>query len=615
MKLYALLMTCTVIAGFSGNSFAAHVGSPRPVAQENFQKLIKTNECPACDLAGVVLTRVDLSGANLEEANLAGAKLYLTDLSGANLKNANLQGAGLGGADLAGADLRGANLTGAVLEGAYLKGAQIDGSIITHKPYEEEDLPGVSEKKYVDDESRGKNVPYTQDVVVEDRRDLSDASPVVPAIPQVQQGKTSAEPDMMKSSTAASSKTLLPMADAVVHTPDSEKSAAVVETTETAPARDESVPETGGDTGIWGTVTSFFGGSSPDSDDEAEVVTPAGQEATAQDADQPVDEIVVTETDEIVIADDAQSEPVLEEVAVESTVVEPTVEEPVQEDSGEKADDSGFWGSVTSIFSSDDDGKESGQDTTEKTNEEVTVETDEVAADRAVQTGRDELAPDAGVMTMIEQIEGPPPKSEEIEVVEQDIDVQEEIVVSGSEEVIAQGDEAAAVPAATEVKSADATAAEPAAGSTVSDMISQIEADQETETAPTGDVVYGVETPEQARAKQQMSVDRLLDEDRCVDCELAGVDLAGKRLGNVDLERANLQEANLEGTDLSEANLKGVNFSGANLKNADLREADLYLADFTGADLTGARLGEALIDSVDFTDATGVNLEGAIKEE
>ena len=565
MKSYALLIACTIIAGFSGNSFAALVGSPRPVAQENFQKLIKTNECPSCDLAGVVLTRVDLSGANLEGANLAGAKLYLTNLSGANLKNANLQGAKLGGADLAGADLRGANLTGAVLEGAYLKGAQIDGRIIADKPYETEDLPEVSEKKLIGDESRGKSVPYTQEVVIADRRDLGDAPPVAP---QVQQEEPAVEPDMTTGSTAAPSKRLVPMADAVVHTPEPESPADVEEITKPVLAADEPAAEIVDDTDLWGTVTSFFSGSSADVEDEAEVVTSVDQESTAQVVDQPVDEIVVTE--------EAQPEPV-QEIGSE-----------------EKVDDSGFWGSVTSIFSSDD-AKEPGQEQVEKTAEEATAQpsqADEVAADTAVQTGKDELAPDAGVMAMIEQIEGPSPGSEEATVT----DVPGQTAATDTEEVGSEG-------------------AEPAAGATVGDIVSQIEADQVPEAAPAGDMVYGVETPKQAKAKKQMYIDRLLDEDRCVDCDLAGVDLSGKNLDEVDLERANLQGANLEGIDLSEANLKGVNFSGANLKNADLREADLYLADFTGADLTGAKLEGALIDSADFTDATGANLDTVIKEE
>jgi uncharacterized protein YjbI with pentapeptide repeats len=543
MKLNVFFIICICIAGFSGNSFAALVGSSRPVAKENFQKLIKTNECPFCDLAGVVLTRVNLSGANLEGANLAGAKLLLADLSGANLKNANLQGAALGGADLAGADLSGANLTGAVLEGAYLKGAKLDGRIVTQKTYEAEDLPEVSESKYIGDESRGKNVPYTQEAVVGEVQDIEDtSSAAAPVKPQVQLDKTPADTGMAVSS-SASSKRLVPMADAVVHSSGQTESADIKKVTDPVPASDKPTGQTG--------------------------------------------------------------------------------------------DDTGFWGSITSFFSSDDAANKTESKPAEETAEKVTVEIDQVAPDTTALTGKDELASSAGVMTMIEQIEGPAPEPEAIKANEHDTVVQEEIVAepvamdvdsvdtsaeatgqTADEETVAGETPAQDTAAESETPTEqDVDAAEPAAGSSVSNMISRIEADQTTEPASADNVVYGVETPEQARAIQQALLERLLDLDRCVDCNLAGVDLSGKRLGDVDLERANLQGANLAGVRLREANLKGVNFSGANLQDADLREADLYLADFTGADLTGARLEGALVDSADFTDTTGVNLEGTLKDQ
>jgi uncharacterized protein YjbI with pentapeptide repeats len=540
MKSHILLILCFSIAGISGNSFAALVGSSRPVAKENFQKLIKTNECPSCDLAGVVLTRVNLSGANLEGANLAGAKLLLADLSGANLKNANLQGAALGGADLAGADLSGANLTGAILEGAYLKGAKLDGRMISQKIYETEDLPEVSEKKYIGDESRGKNLPYTQEAVVSGSQDLKDTPAAAPEKPQLDKEEMGAEAGVTVS-TPASSKRLVPMADAVVHS--------------------------------------------------------SGQ-AESADKKRAVEQVQATEKD-----------------AAESDA------------------DTGFWSSVTSFFSSDDTAKKVEAKPVEDSVETVRPDADQAAPDIVVQTEKAEVASDAGVMTMIEQIEGPASEPEDIKADEQESAVQEETVdvptdpdaatadipvVENAEttEVESVAHETPAPDTSAEIeKSAqqDAAASEPAAGSSVSDMISRIEADQAPNPVPAGEVVYGVETPEQARAGRQLFLDKLLDTDRCVDCDLAGVDLAGKSLGDVDLERADLQGSNLAGIKLRGANLKGVNFSGANLQKADLREADLYLADFTGADLTGARLEEALIDSADFTDATGVNLEGALK--
>ncbi len=144
-----------------------------------------------------------------------------------------------------------------------------------------------------------------------------------------------------------------------------------------------------------------------------------------------------------------------------------------------------------------------------------------------------------------------------------------------------------------------------ASGESVSAMVAGIE--KETQPEPPGDsLMYTVETPQQAEAKQQALIELLLDDDRCVECDLSGVDLSGKRLKAVDLERANLQGANLEDVNLSEANLKAANLSGANLRDADLSEADLYRADLSGADLTGADLTETLVDLADFTGAIGV---------
>lgn len=59
--------------------------------------------------------RLDLSGADLREANLRGAQLGNVNLSGADLRNADLTDAVLSGGDLTGANLEGATLVGANL--------------------------------------------------------------------------------------------------------------------------------------------------------------------------------------------------------------------------------------------------------------------------------------------------------------------------------------------------------------------------------------------------------------------------------------------------------------------------------------------------------------------
>ena len=82
-----------------------------------------------------VLTRADLSGANLWGADLSGAIMKIADLSGANLTMANLTGANLKIADLTGANLSGAklfnaDLTGACIDNTNFTGADLRGIIL-----------------------------------------------------------------------------------------------------------------------------------------------------------------------------------------------------------------------------------------------------------------------------------------------------------------------------------------------------------------------------------------------------------------------------------------------------------------------------------------------------
>ena len=59
------------------------------------EQLLKTRQCPGCNLQNANLANADLRGANLAGANLAGA-----NLAGANLKGANIRGVNLQGADI-----------------------------------------------------------------------------------------------------------------------------------------------------------------------------------------------------------------------------------------------------------------------------------------------------------------------------------------------------------------------------------------------------------------------------------------------------------------------------------------------------------------------------------
>ncbi len=103
---------------------------------------------------------------------------------------------------------------------------------------------------------------------------------------------------------------------------------------------------------------------------------------------------------------------------------------------------------------------------------------------------------------------------------------------------------------------------------------------------------------------KEKALARLLEKNRCYECDLAGVDLSGEDLEEVDLEKANLARANLEEADLEDGNLKGADLRDAVLRKCDLRGTDFYKADLRGADLTGAKLDGAMFD--------GARLDGVI---
>nr|VFK67955.1 MAG: Pentapeptide repeat-containing protein [Candidatus Kentron sp. UNK]VFK73034.1 MAG: Pentapeptide repeat-containing protein [Candidatus Kentron sp. UNK] len=82
-------------------------------------------------LAGVDLTGVDLSEANLEDADLSEAKLWDADLSEANLRNATILKAGFQNANLSKADFDGADLSGARLQKANLSGTNFSTATLS----------------------------------------------------------------------------------------------------------------------------------------------------------------------------------------------------------------------------------------------------------------------------------------------------------------------------------------------------------------------------------------------------------------------------------------------------------------------------------------------------
>lgn len=81
------------------------------------------------DFTDGFLSNADLSKADLKDANLSGVRLVGANLSGADLTQANLSGVNLEGANLNEARLRSANLSGVNLKGANLNHASLVGTI------------------------------------------------------------------------------------------------------------------------------------------------------------------------------------------------------------------------------------------------------------------------------------------------------------------------------------------------------------------------------------------------------------------------------------------------------------------------------------------------------
>lgn len=116
---------------------------------DHIQRLLKTNQCPNCDLSGADLKESNLFGANLVNANLKGANLSSANLGSANLSDANLSDANLtqtylDRSNLENAILSKANLTQAYLKNASTKGIKLDGAILRGAKLNQLNLVGVS---------------------------------------------------------------------------------------------------------------------------------------------------------------------------------------------------------------------------------------------------------------------------------------------------------------------------------------------------------------------------------------------------------------------------------------------------------------------------------------
>ncbi len=89
----------------------------------------------------------------------------------------------------------------------------------------------------------------------------------------------------------------------------------------------------------------------------------------------------------------------------------------------------------------------------------------------------------------------------------------------------------------------------------------------------------------------------------CADCDLRGVNWAGRDLHGANYTGVDFSGANLAGVNLSDSVLTGADFSRANVSGASFRSARLTGCDFTDANLEGADFSDARISGCDFTRA------------
>ncbi|ABM37716.1 pentapeptide repeat-containing protein [Polaromonas naphthalenivorans] len=82
------------------------------------------------------------------------------------------------------------------------------------------------------------------------------------------------------------------------------------------------------------------------------------------------------------------------------------------------------------------------------------------------------------------------------------------------------------------------------------------------------------------------TIEMVLSDKKCEQCNLSGIDLTGRSMPDVKLYGANLNNAHLAGSDLSGADLRYASLQGAQLPNANLDAANLCAANLNAAPST-----------------------------
>ena len=88
---------------------------------------------------------------------------------------------------------------------------------------------------------------------------------------------------------------------------------------------------------------------------------------------------------------------------------------------------------------------------------------------------------------------------------------------------------------------------------------------------------------------------KLLDTNECVRCDLREAFLRNTSLNSADLEGAILMDADLSVADLRGANLSGADLSGTNLGAANLTEANLWATYMNGAILCNTTMPDGSV--------------------
>ena len=107
-----------------------------------------------------------------------------------------------------------------------------------------------------------------------------------------------------------------------------------------------------------------------------------------------------------------------------------------------------------------------------------------------------------------------------------------------------------------------------------------------------------------AAALDQQDLRRLMSDNACEGCDLAGAELTGMRLAGTDLAGASLN-----GADLRRSFLFNVDLSNADLRDADLGGAIVQATQLSGADLAGTSLAGTVFVGVDLSGARGLSQE------